>query len=239
MAYKLAWEDRFDQNGKPDSAIWNIVTGGTGFGNNESQYYTDRDKNVFVKDGTLNIVAFKEPFDNRLYTSAKLTTFGKKSIGYGRVEVVAKLPQGAGTWPAIWFLGNNIKDAGWPKCGEIDLMEHVGKNPKHIHFSMHCSAFNFHKNNQRTHVEVQENVLDGFHEYALEWDENSASFFLDQKKCASFFKNPGDTSQEWPFNQEMYLILNLAIGGNWGGPIDDSIFPVSIQFRSVKVFERG
>ncbi len=239
MGYKLLWEDRFDRDGVPDPAIWNWATGGTGFGNNESQFYTDRSENAYVRDGVLTIVARKEPWENRQYTSAKLTTAGKKSIGFGRVEVEAQLPSGAGTWPAIWFLGENIRQVGWPRCGEIDLMEHVGKRPDYVHFSLHCHSYNFHLDNHRTHVEYQPGVRDGFHNYAMERDENHIAFFLDHRQVAVFEKKPGDTPDEWPFDQPFYLILNLAIGGHWGGSIDDTIFPVSIRFRSVRVFERG
>lgn len=238
MPYKLLWEDRFEHDGKPDPAIWTLVTGGTGFGNNEDQYYTDREENASVKAGVLSIIARKETFENRQYTSAKLSTFGKKSIGYGRLEIEALLPSGKGTWPAIWLLGNNIHEVGWPKCGEIDLMEHVGKNPDHIHFSMHCEAYNFHKNNHRTFVIHREGVRDTFHQYAMEWNETSLSFYFDSELLFTFDKHPGDTPKEWPFNQEFYLILNLAVGGFWGGAIDDTIFPVSIQFRALRVYER-
>jgi beta-glucanase (GH16 family) len=193
---------------------------------------------VFIKNGILNIVAYKEKHLNREYTSAKLTTLNKKSIKYGRVEVMAKIPEGAGTWPAIWFLGENMREVGWPLCGEIDLMEHVGKNPKHIHFSLHSKSYNFHRHNQPTEVVFKDDIFEGFHEYAMNWDEKSISFELDKVHVATFTKKKNDKVDEWPFDQNMYLILNLAIGGNWGGAIDDSIFPVSIQFKYVKVYER-
>jgi beta-glucanase (GH16 family) len=239
MPYKLLWADLFEHNGQPDPTIWNLIKGGSGFGNNESQFYTDRPKNVFIQDGILNIVAYHEPFEHREYTSAKLTTAKKKTIGYGRVEVVAQLPQGAGTWPAIWFLGNNISEVGWPLCGEIDLMEHIGRNPKHIHFSLHSKTYNFHKNNQPTSIVVQEDIFEGFHTYAMEWDDQHITFLLDEVPYATFTKQSNDTPEQWPFDQGFYLILNLAIGGNWGGAIDDTIFPVSLRIKSVKVYESG
>lgn len=239
MNYKLLWSDHFKVDGAPDSTIWNIDHAGHGFGNNENQFYTRDLKNAFVKDGILNIVARKEKYEHRDYTSAKLTTYQKKSIHYGRVEVMAKIPQGAGTWPAIWFLGEQFHEIGWPICGEIDLMEHVGKNPKNIHFSLHSKSFNFHRHNQPTMVVYKEDIFDGFHEYAINWDENSISFELDKINVATFKKRENADVEEWPFNQPMYLILNLAIGGNWGGAIDDSIFPVSLQIKYVNVYERS
>jgi len=239
MTFKLLWEDNFEKDGKPNDMIWNLETGGHGFGNNEFQYYTNHDKNAFIKDGILNIVSYKEPFENREYTSAKLTTKNKKSIRYGRIEVSAKIPEGFGTWPAIWLLGNNMKEVGWPLCGEIDMMEHVGRHPKDIHFSLHTKTLNFHQHNQRTEVVYVPNLFNEFHEYAIEWKENEITFFLDKKKHQTFTRNDNDTDAEWPFNQEFYLILNLAIGGNWGGAVDDQIFPSTMQFRYVKVYERS
>jgi beta-glucanase (GH16 family) len=239
MTYKLLWEDNFDKDGKPSDSIWNLETGGYGFGNNEFQYYTEQSKNAFIQNGILNIVSYKETYENRGYTSAKLTTKNKKSIKYGKIEVSAKIPEGFGTWPAIWLLGNNMKEVGWPLCGEIDMMEHVGRNPNHIHFSLHTKTFNFHQKNQRTEVVEVPDLFNGFHEYAIEWTENDITFFLDQKQYQTFSKKPNDTSAEWPFNQGFYLILNLAIGGNWGGAVDDSIFPSTMQFKYVRVYERS
>ncbi|MDI6453156.1 glycoside hydrolase family 16 protein [Peloplasma aerotolerans] len=239
MKYKLLWEDQFSIDGKPDEKIWNVEVGGTGFGNNESQFYVDDSKNVFVKDGVLNIVAYKEKHEHREYTSAKLTTLNKKSIQYGRVEIMAKIPEGKGTWPAIWFLGENKKESGWPLCGEIDLMEHVGKDPKHIHFSLHSKAYNHRLHNHPTFIAYQEDIFNGFHEYAMEWTENDITFYIDQAKYVTFTKQENATIEQWPFNQNFYLILNLAIGGNWGGAIDDLIFPVSMQIKYVKIYEKS
>jgi len=117
------------------------------------------------------------------------------------------------------------------------MMEHVGRNPNHIHFSLHTKAYNFHKNNQRTEVVHVKDLFSDFHEYALEWTENSITFFLDKKKHQTFERNENDTNAEWPFNQGFYLILNLAVGGNWGGAVDDQIFPSTMQFKYVKVYE--
>ena len=237
MTYKLLWEDNFAKDGKPDESIWNLETGGYGFGNNEFQYYTDKDKNAFIKDGILNIVSYHEKYENREYTSAKLTTKNKKSIMHGRIEVSAKIPEGFGTWPAIWLLGNNMNEVGWPLWGEIDMMEHVGRNPNKVHFSLHTKSFHFHQKNQRTEVIEVPDLFDDFHEYAMEWTENEITFFFDKKKHQTFTKKPNDTDSEWPFNQGFYLILNLAIGGNWGGAVDNTIFPLTMQFKYVKVYE--
>jgi beta-glucanase (GH16 family) len=239
MSYTLVWEDLFEKDGKPNPKHWTLETGGHGFGNNEAQYYTDKLDNAYVKDGILHIVGLKENYDQNAYTSAKLTTLGTHMIKYGRVEVMAKIPQGKGTWPAIWFLGQNIKEVGWPACGEIDLMEHVGHHPEHIHFSLHAKDNHHLIGNQPTLALDVPGILEGFHEFAIEWDEEGISFFLDQNHMVTFKKKDFPHIKLWPFDQPFYLILNIALGGTWGGPIDDSIFPVHFEFKYVKVYERS
>lgn len=242
MAFKLLWEDRFSKDGKPDESIWNYETGGHGFGNGEAQYYTDSIKNAFVKNGILNIVAHKEKYEKNEYTSAKLTTYGKKSILFGRVEVCAKLPLGLGTWPAIWLLSDAFKaGTSWPLCGEIDLMEHVGNHPGFVHFSLHSKSYNHLNYLQPTHIVEDLKLTQGFHEYAFEWNEDELTFFIDQKHQVTFHRGDENRLTDeggWPFHQPFYLILNLAMGGWWGGSIDNSIFPVTMQFKYVKVYER-
>lgn len=236
--YKLVWEEQFLKDGAPDSSIWNIEKGGRGFGNNEDQFYTDHKQNVYIKDGVLHLVAYKESFENRHYTSAKLTTKDKKHFQYGKLVVKAKIPRGKGTWPAIWMLGENKKEAHWPLCGEIDIMEHVGKREGFIHYSLHSTTYNHHLNNQPTFVLEQQDVTQKFHEYGIIWSEGQVTFTFDEKEVATFDKKETDTVKEWPFDQPFFLILNLAIGGNWGGEIDDSIFPVEFQIDYVKLYER-
>lgn len=242
-SYKLLWSDEFNKDGKPDPSIWTYETGGHGFGNGEEQYYTDNLDNAFVKDGLLHIVAKKEAYENRSYTSAKLITYGKKQIQYGRVEVMAKLPLGKGTWPAIWLLPDSYKlGVDWPLCGEIDLMEHVGHNPGVVHFSLHSKSYNHHNHQQPTKVIEDQSLIDGFHEYAFEWDEDKFSFFIDKKHSVTFYKGDEQRATNeggWPFDQPFYLILNIALGGWWGAQIDDSIFPVSMLFKYVRVYERS
>lgn len=239
MTYKLVWQDLFDIDGLPNPEIWNIEIGGGGFGNNEDQFYTNNKKNIYIKDHILHIVGHKEVYENRFYTSAKITTRNKKEMMHGRIEVMAKVPRGAGTWPAIWLLGTDIKDKGWPMCGEIDMMEHVGHNEGFLHFSLHSKTFNHIIRNQPTYIHKEDRLLDDFHEYAINWDENQISFFVDNIHMATFSKDNQTNEREWPFNKPYFLILNLALGGTWGGPIDDSIFPVDFKFKYVKVYEKG
>ena len=237
--YKLLWQDLFLKDGLPDDTIWSFETGGHGFGNGEAQHYTDRIDNGYVKDGILTIEAKKEAYENNQYTSAKLITYKKKSIHYGRIEVMAELPLGKGTWPAIWFLGNNYK-AGttWPKCGEIDLMEHVGHNLGQIHFSLHSLNHNHIIKTQPTHYLQNKKLLEGFHEYAMEWEEDKISFFIDKIHQVTFSKKDSHQNIDWPFDKPHYLILNLALGGWWGATIDESSLPQKFRFKYVKVYER-
>lgn len=239
MSYKLLWQDLFDQGSQLDLATWNIETGGTGFGNKEAQFYTNQEKNLFIKDQTLHIVAHKEAYQGSDYTSAKITTKGKKHIQYGRIEVMAHVPKGKGTWPAIWLLGEDVREVGWPLGGEIDLMEHVGKNPGHFHFSLHSKAYNHIKYNHPTYIHEDLELLNDFHLYRLDWDEDQISFYVDDKHIITFSKESHATEEQWPFNKPYFFILNLAIGGNWGGAIDDSIFPVELKIKYVKVYERS
>ncbi|PKK92630.1 MAG: glycoside hydrolase [Tenericutes bacterium HGW-Tenericutes-6] len=239
MSYKLLWEDKFEIDGAPNPKIWNMETGGHGFGNGEQQYYTNELKNIFVKDGILNIVAYHEPYENCNYTSGKITTENKVSIQKGRIEVIAKVPSGHGTWPAIWFLGNKFRKISWPECGEIDLMEHVGHNENVVHFSLHSKTNYFHINNQPTKVVKKENIVNEFHEYAMDWKEDEIIFYLDGIEQERFLKRKGAKSDEWPFNQDFYMIINLALGGTWGGAIDDSSFPITFQVKSVKVYKES
>jgi beta-glucanase (GH16 family) len=237
MKYKLVWQDLFE-NDKLDLNIWNIDTGGHGFGNKEDQFYTEQEKNLFIENQILHLVAHKEVFKHRNYTSAKISTKNKKHIKYGRIDVMAHVPKGMGTWPAIWLLGENIRESGWPLCGEIDIMEHVGNHEGFFHFSLHSKAYNHNIRNQPTYVKENSTLLDGFHLYRLDWDENQISFYVDDKHMTTFKKPQDATIEQWPFDQPFYLILNLAIGGSWGGSIDDSIFPVAFRIKHVKIYER-
>lgn len=242
--WKLIWGDEFNYNGLPDSLKWNYDIGGNGWGNNEKQFYLAKSlENSFVKNGVLHIVALKKVHDNLQYTSAKLTTYQKKLFKYGKIEISAKLPSGKGSWPAIWMLPETIqtKAEKWPTCGEIDIMEHVGKSPSVIHTSLHSELYNHIKQTQISHFDTIKNVFDTFHKYALEWDEKSIKFYIDDTLFLKSTKGQDGrvtSNKGWPYNKPYYLILNLAIGGNWGGEIDDSIFPNEMLIDYVRVFKK-
>lgn len=238
--WKLVWSDEFNYSGLPDRAKWSFEVGGKGWGNNELQYYTDADtNNALVKNGYLNITARKDTKGANQYTSARLITKGKSLFKYGKIEVRAKLPQGVGTWPAIWMLGDNIAEVGWPDCGEIDIMEHVGFKKDSIFGSLHTKSFNHVIGTQITQGVFIKNPYLEFHIFSIEWSSEKISFFLDNKKYIEF-TNVYKTEDEWPFNKSFFMILNLAIGGNWGGQggVDNAIFPATMQVDYIRVYQK-
>lgn len=238
--WKLSWSDEFDYKGLPDSTRWGFDVGGHGGGNNELQYYTDKDTlNAKVEKGVLKITARKETKENKAYTSAKLVTDKTALFTYGRIEVRAKLPAGKGTWPAIWMLGKNIQQAGWPACGEIDIMEHVGYQKDSIFGTIHSEAYNHMKGTQKGRSIYTADPYDRFHVYAIEWTKEKIDFLMDGV-VYNHIRNEHKSTREWPFDQPFYLILNLAIGGNWGGKygVDDSIFPATMEVDWVRVYTR-
>lgn len=240
QGWQLAWSDEFNHTGLPENTKWDYDMGGEGWGNNESQYYTRADtSNVYIKNGILSITAQKNKRDKNNYTSARLVTRGKASWLYGRIEVSAKLPAGRGIWPAIWMLGDNIKEAGWPRCGEIDIMENVGFNPDSIFCSVHTQSFNHVKGTQKTNGIRQTDSQTNFHLYAIEWHKEDIQFFVDDIKVL-LFKNTGKGTEEWPFDKKFHLLLNVAVGGNWGGQkgIDETIFPATMEVDYVRVFKK-
>jgi beta-glucanase (GH16 family)/glycerophosphoryl diester phosphodiesterase len=238
---KLVWSDEFNYNGLPDSSKWNFETGGKGWGNNEKQFYTDGDTmNAIVKNGVLSIVARKEKHDNNDFTSARLTTKGKGDWKYGLIEINAKLPAGRGLWPAGWMLGSDVDKIGWPDCGEIDIMEHVGFKKDTVFGTIHTKAYNHIKGTQKGKNIFIENPYTQFHTYAIDWTPEKIDFLLDGDVYFQFL-NEHKTSAEWPFDKPFFLILNMAVGGNLGGQkgIDDSVFPATYQIDYVRVFQRG
>jgi beta-glucanase (GH16 family) len=249
--WQLVWSDEFDKPGLPDPAKWDYEYGYVR--NNESQFYTRaRQENARVENGVLVIEGRKEKFKNPEYqpgstrrrnpetadyTAASLITRGKAAWTYGRIEVRAKLPEGRGTWPAIWMLGTNIATVKWPDCGEIDIMEFVGYNPGQVHANVHTKKYNHMLGTGRGSSIKQADVSKEFHTYALEWFPDRMDFYLDDQKYFTC-RNDGTGDDAWPFDKGQYLILNLAIGGAWGGQkgIDDSIFPARFLIDYVRVY---
>ena len=230
------WQDEFDRPGLPDPALWEYEVGL--LRNNERQYYTrERAANARVENGLLVIEAHRERYENADFTSASLTS--RRAFTYGRIDVRARLPKGRGTWPAIWTLGDNIRDVGWPECGEIDIMEHVGFDHGRIHANIHTKAYN-HVQGTNKGNSVQVSAPDTeFHLYSAEWTPERISMFVDGARYFTFVKEPGGTAV-WPFDAPHHLKLNLAIGGTWGGQqgIDDAAFPARFEIDYVRVRPR-
>ena len=235
--WNLVFSDEFDAAGALDAAKWGYETGY--IRNKEAQFYTTRPENVRAEDGTLVIEARKEPFQGYGYTSASINTLGRFEFLYGRVEVRAKLPTGNGTWPAIWMLGTNRSQVGWPACGEIDIMENVGFDPLVIVGSVHTKAYNHTIGTHKSANVTVANPWEDFHVYAMEWYADRIDIFVDGQKYFTF-RNEGTGSRTWPFDKPQYLLINLAIGGSWGGQkgIDDTRFPHRYVVDYVRVYQQ-
>lgn len=252
--YHLVWSDEFNYTGLPDSSKWSYESGFVR--NHESQYYTvDRPENAYVHHGYLEIRARKEQYPNAAYhpgttdwrtqpamaqyTSASLKTQGKASWRYGIVEVRARIPKGQGMWPAIWMLGTNEPQVGWPRCGEMDIMEFIGRDSTHIygtfHFASEISPDGHASNGKTFHILKP---YAGYHVYALEWTPDSLKLYVDQHLYQAFATRDALFRNQNPFQKPFYLILNLALGGAWGGPVQDSLLPRSYRIDYVRVYQK-
>ena len=247
--YELVFADEFDEGAQPDPAKWFYDThrNAEGWYNNELQYYSDgRAENARIENGVLVLQARRERLDasgfpdfgGQDYTSARLTTQGRQAWTYGFFEVRAKLPCGRGTWPAIWLLPED-PDVVWPEGGEIDIMEHVGYEPGVIHHSVHTKAFNFGKGTQKTTSHELPTACDAFHRYQLLWTDSMLIFAVDDAPRFAF-KKTRDGRARWPFDEDMHLLLNVAVGGDWGGRkgVDTDAFPQAMQVDYVRVYQK-
>ncbi len=237
-AWKLVWGDEFDKDGLPDSTKWDYEEGY--IRNNEAQYYTRaRKENARIEGGKLIIEARMDNWNGHKITSANLVTRNKQHFTYGRIEIRAKVPTGRGTWPAFWTLGENIGEVGWPKCGEIDILEYVGFDPDKVHANVHCDAYNHMKGNGRGNNLPGQEPWKEFNVYAVEWWPDRLEFFFNETRYLVYRKEADNTSV-WPFDQPHFLLLNLAIGGAWGGVkgIDESLFPHKFEVDYVRVYRR-
>ena len=238
---KLVWADEFDGTGLPDATKWNYEKGYVR--NKELQYYTNaRSENAVQEDGNLVITARMDAFEDggkiHEITSASIMSRGKQSWKYGRIEARAKVPSSLGTWPAIWMLPEKSPYGGWPKGGEIDILEHVGYDPDKVHFNAHTGKYNHTRGTGRGTNIVLKDPHKDFHIYAVEWTEDEMDWFLDDKKVFSI-KNDGSGPDAWPFDQPFYVILNLAFGGAWGASkgVDKDSLPQKFYIDYVRVFQ--
>jgi len=236
------WADEFDGD-KLDQTKWTFETGGHGWGNRELQNY--RFSNTEVSDGTLKIIARKEQSGNNEYSSSRIVTRDKFSFKYGRVVASARLPEGRGTWPAIWMMPQESKYGNWPDSGEIDIMEYVGYQSDRVHASIHTKAYNHKIGTQKTGSLKVDNLTTEFHKFELIWEPGSISIFVNDNLIRAFrynsiFDQAHESKDAFPFDQEFYLIMNLAIGGDWGGQqgVDDSIFPTTFEIDYIRVYQK-
>ena len=248
--WEMLWSDEFDGEDL-DLSKWNRLSWRPGWVNNELQAYTERDTNIFLESGFLVLQGLIDPgFSgtdyngndyNADYTSGRVNTDGKFSTTYGRFDIRAKLPKGKGSWPAIWMLGESINSIGWPDCGEIDIMEHVGYDEGMIHGSIHTEEYNHMYNTQRSGSKYIENVTSTFHVYSLEWSPFYLRYLIDDEPFFFVYNDSKGDNSKWPFDDPHYIILNLAIGGDWGGVqgISTSEFPMRMMVDYVRVFKQS
>jgi beta-glucanase (GH16 family) len=247
-AWKLVWSDEFNgPNGSViDSNKWVTETGGGGWGNNELEYYTSRLENASQKDGNLVVRVLREKYigpddATRNYTSARLKTQGKFSQAYGRFEARIKIPRGQGIWPAFWMLGDDIEKPGWPACGEIDIMENIGKEPALVHGTIHGPGYSG-ANGIGTPYALpgDQRFADDFHIFAVEWEPNTIRFYVDDHLYAT--RTPADLPKgaKWVYDHRFFLLLNVAVGGDWPGDPDAStVFPQTMLVDYVRVYDRA
>jgi beta-glucanase (GH16 family) len=246
--WSLAWADEFDgANGSGvDPTKWTMETGGNGWGNSELETYTSRTQNAFLNNGSLVINALKETFTGtdgitRNYTSARLKTQTKFEQAYGRFEARARIPFGQGLWPAFWMLGNDISTSGWPACGEMDIMENIGREPSTVHGTMHGPGYSGGNGLSAAYtLPAGKNFSDDFHTFAVEWEPNVARFYVDGILYKT--RTPADlpAGSKWVFDHPFFIILNVAVGGTWpGSPDSTTVFPQTMRVDYVRVYQRS
>ena len=240
--WQLVWSDEFEES-NIDMSKWSydVGTGNWGWGNGEAQYYTNNSNNSFIEDGKLIIRAMLQNYGGANYTSARMVTKNQGDWTYGKFIVRAKIPAGVGTWPAIWMLPTDEMYGGWPYSGEIDIMEAVGFDHGTIHANAHCETYNWWNGIPPIGGDLFVNDFDTeFHDYIIEWDENNIKWYVDDTQYY-IYTNNNQGSATWPFDQDFHLLLNIAIGGTWGGQegIDDSIFPVQMEVDYVRVYQHS
>jgi beta-glucanase (GH16 family) len=233
MAGRLVWSDEFDgpAGSPPDRSVWRAETGGGGWGNGEAQTYSDDPANIFL-DGNGSLVIRARRDGDRI-TSARLTTKGLVAFGHGRIEARARVPAGAGLWPAFWMLGTGIDSVGWPACGEIDVMEVVGADPSRVFGTTH-SPGRFHASAPSGGVRVDPPLSSGFHDYAVDWGPDRIEWRLDGR--AYFAVDRATLGAAFVFDPPMFLVVNLAVGGTMGGPIDEAALPATLELAHVRAW---
>jgi len=245
--WTLVWSDEFNAtNGSaPDPTKWIFDIGGGGWGNHELEYYTNRPRNARIQNGNLVITAIQESYTGpdgvtRNYTSARLKTLGKFEQAYGRFEARIRIPSGQGVWPAFWMLGNNIAQAAWPTCGEVDIMENIGKEPATVHGTIHGPGYSGSHGIGSPYSLPSGNFSDDFHVFAVEWEPNAIRFYVDNNLYATRMPADLPPGTTWVYDHPFFVILNLAIGGDWpGNPDKTTAFPQDMLVDYVRVYKRS
>lgn len=224
------WAEEFNTDGAPNANIWSYDIGGSGWGNNEAQYYTNRSDNSIIANGVLKITAKKENYQGSAYTSARLISKNKFFFKYGKVEIRAKLPAGIGTWPALWMMGNDFDAVGWPACGEIDIMEHRGSELNKIVSALHYPGRS--GGNAVVSSLMISNATTAFHTYTLEWTAAHLKFYVDDQ----LFHTVAN-SNAIPYNKDFFMLLNVAMGGTFGGNIDPNFTSASMEIDYIRLYK--
>jgi beta-glucanase (GH16 family) len=238
----IVFEDNFDTDGPIDESTWNYELGvgidnglPSGWGNNELQYYTDRPENIKVEGGMLHITALQESFQGAAYTSARITTKNKVEQQYGRIEARMQLPWGQGLWPAFWMLGSNIDEVPWPQCGEIDIMEYRGQDPSTLIGSVHGPGYSAGQAVSKEYNLPNDRFDTGFHIFGIEWGPDYINFYVDDVLYNQI--TPEDVDGEWVFDHPFYLLLNVAVGGDFVGPVGaNTVFPQTLLVDYVRIY---
>jgi beta-glucanase (GH16 family) len=235
--WKLIWNDEFDSS-TINKSNWTFDLGAGGWGNGEVENYTARTENARVEKGNLVIEARQEKYQGSYYTSARLKTQGLQAFQYGRIEARLKVPTGAGFWPAFWMLGSSFNGTNWPGCGEIDIMEYVGKEPDLVVGTLHGPGYSgaggLTKWNRQKY-----NIADDFHTYAIEWEQDQISWLYDGVKYSTYTRSDVGSNRKWVFEQPFFIILNLAVGGTMAGPVGmKTVFPAQLLVDYVRVYQR-
>lgn len=240
--WNLVWADEFDQPGAPDPEKWSVLEWAPYTVNAELQAYVDSRETSRVNNGRLLIQAHRGKEGDYAYSSARLVSEGHFPFLYGRAEFRAKLPRGRGTWPALWMMPEDFYGygRGWPDSGEIDVMEHVGYDPGVVQATIHTNAFNWPAGTQKFGKTTLEDAFDTWHTYAVEWGPDALTVFVDQQAIFTY-PNDGTGWKSWPFDKPFHLIMNLAVGGNWGGQqgVDDEAFPATMEVDWVRVYQKN
>lgn len=232
--WSLVWHDEFDGDGI-ERANWQFDIGGHGFGNEEHEYYTDRAENARIEDGLLVIEARLEDYQGRPYTSARLKTQDLQAFTYGRIEARLKIPYGQGIWPAFWMLGDNIETVDWPGCGEIDIMENIGREPSIVHGTLHGPGYSGAAGPTGAYEMKEGRFADDFHVYAIEWEADQIRWYVDDVHYKTLTR--ADIQGQWVFDHPFFILLNVAVGGLWPGyPDDTTTFPQQMRVDYVRVY---